>query len=248
MLSEASSQELVSSLDSPDGSESSASSVVGKMVDSYRDALKTERKAFFFLLGLYGLVVLFALLALLWHEVLGPKWRSRKAGSASALPSEKEKDAWEAQASDVHGDSNDVWYHKAFKALHPRSIGADADRDNVSERKRNPSWIKRLTLQDRNLGATASPPPPVYASAPHMSRSTSTLLPYARDTPDGSPSLHPSEHGHSPGLRQNTTVPFADLIDPDFAFPAPPSNATRHPYVHNLQDPFSSPFDGPLGT
>lgn len=78
-LSDDASNELVSSLDDgPDGtSDSASSSVVRTLVDQYRRALEKERQVFYFMLGLYGLVVLFAVIAILWTELVAPQIRRK---------------------------------------------------------------------------------------------------------------------------------------------------------------------------
>lgn len=83
-LSPDKSDELVSSLDGSDPNDPSASSsLVQTFVGEYRKALEKERVMFLAMLGLYGLVILFGLFAILWNEVLGPKWSSRNGRSGN---------------------------------------------------------------------------------------------------------------------------------------------------------------------
>lgn len=80
VLSPDKSDELVSSLDGSNPEDTSASSsLVQSLVGQYKKALEKERTVFLIMLGLYGLVILFSLLALLWNETLGPRWRKKRS-------------------------------------------------------------------------------------------------------------------------------------------------------------------------
>ena len=80
-LSNNTSTELVSSLDGSGNAMSSASpSIVGALIDEYRQVLLKERLAFLCLLGLYLLVLLFASFAVVWHELGILRWHTRHTG------------------------------------------------------------------------------------------------------------------------------------------------------------------------
>ena len=82
-LSNDSSQELVASLDSPSTADAgTTSSIVGALIEDYRNVLVKERVAFLLLLGLYFLVVLLGLLSIAWHELMAS--RRHSSGSTSS--------------------------------------------------------------------------------------------------------------------------------------------------------------------
>lgn len=86
MLSSDKSDELVSSLDgSNPEDESASSSLVKTMIGQYKSALEKERVVFFLMLGLYGLVILFGLLAIFWHGIISPELRKKRTLKASSM-------------------------------------------------------------------------------------------------------------------------------------------------------------------
>lgn len=88
MLSPSASDELVSSLDAP-ASTSGPSSVVKTLMQEYRGALQKERWSFLLLIGLYLLVVLLGVLAIIGHEYVLPRWRPRSGSSKEISDDEK---------------------------------------------------------------------------------------------------------------------------------------------------------------
>jgi hypothetical protein len=79
MLSPSASDELVNSLDDPNApSGSKSSSIVKTLIDEYRSMLEQERLGFLVLLGLYLLVIIFGLTAVLWHELVTPRLSARR--------------------------------------------------------------------------------------------------------------------------------------------------------------------------
>lgn len=260
MLSPERSDELVSSLDGSNSEAASASSsLVETLVGQYRSALEKERTVFLIMLGLYGLVIAFGLLALLWHEKLGPRWSRRKYTDPDSKHFELEKS---------------VAHHLPTKTqAQPSQLGAKLGSLVVSplaslrRKKRNTSTnafgnvhLAQNSADTETHQRQAFSPPPAYPPhrASEWQHRPSTLsllgalnLPEVTESRQSVASVQPSSAGVSPTKYE---IPALQRDGRGYDRDAP-SLPAGYLYAGQLQqtrpvssvNPFKTPFDDPYG-
>ena len=248
-LSDDASNELVSSLDGGNRDQSDASSsIVRTLVDQYRRALEKERQIFLFMLGLYGLVVLFALIAVFWHEVVGPCLKHRKGGEAGSEPTVfyTEKSGFEPS---INSRSFMAAASAKLAALRPRKRQKTAKSGMTEEEKVAHFQFPVEPFASRPLLKPAMPRSSSGAPAYHNgSNSTANLLAPARSGASPPRTSPMTSKPVMPAAEPEFSLPYlygdaAPTISPYPARSAGSSGRASHP-----MNPFVTPFDGPNGS
>ena len=251
-LSDDASNELVSSLDGGEGGDdSTSSSIVKTLVDQYRRALEKERLVFLFMLGLYGLVVFFAAIAVFWHEIVTPRWKRRRGDSPdhSSTILYTEKSGFEPSI-------------KSTSFLAAASANLRGSLSAFKPRKRQASAESVLTEKDKvaSFQFPVRPFPKRPASKPPTPRASSIPASYHQGTESTANLLAPSASPPlSSALRQSRAAQAP--VEPELSLPylygaaAPAvapyparSSAARSSHGNHLINPFVTPFDGPNGS
>lgn len=247
-LSGDASQELTSSLDGGSGGASASSSIVRTLVDQYRRALEQERKAMFFLLGLYGLVVLFAIIAIIWNECIAHHVRRRaKGGRGEKQPDfafNNEKSGFEPSIKAKAGFLTAVG--SSVAAIRARRQ-AQADAAVATEEEKVVSF--RFPVRPFASRPTSSSKSTTRPTSHRGTDSTINLLSSA-SPPGGSP-LRQSQPSSGPVLPAEPELSLPYLYGPAASAPSAvwpvPNRVSSRKSAHTF-NPFVTPFDGPNGT
>ncbi|KAK9897961.1 hypothetical protein P389DRAFT_210332 [Cystobasidium minutum MCA 4210] len=254
MLSPNKSEELVSSLDGSNPEDPSASSsLVQSLVGQYKKALEKERTIFLIMLGLYVLVILFGLFALLWHEMLGPRWRNKRSEEVTFPKFNPEKSRGQAleevpmsrfktnaatRANQVGEKIGSLVASPLARLRHKKALNINT-RTGISFN----NVISEVSRQPSEMQQRAFSPPPAYPSPDRrqwlQQPSTISLL-GALNLPDQTE----SRAGTPP--RQTThpaPLPLPQLYGKPLEDRPPP----RPPRPASHFNPFLTPFDGPDG-
>lgn len=246
MLSPEQSEELVSSLDDPQGQSSSSHSIVRTLVDGYRKALEKERIVFLVMLGLYGLVILFGLLAILWHEVIGPRIRRRRASfPIKEFILEKEQNLpavitpFAAKGSRVKG----------LRCL-PRNLKLPSISFPLLSRRGRVASDRPETGDTMSAGGLtrAQSPPPGYLFNKQAGNSSLSLLP-ARAAPDqgnsaedsGKRGLNNWKFPYAPGGVKHHQALQDEVTQLPYVYQTSSSSLASHETLHSSSVPQSRP-------
>lgn len=243
VLSPDKSDELVSSLDGSNPEDTSASSsLVQSLVGQYKKALEKERTIFLIMLGLYGLVILFGLLALLWNESLGPRWRRKRSApefkefhlekhseNTEAMPMSRLRAGTAAKANQVSDKIGSLVASPLARLRHKKSIRRQAAGKVTFSNITPVDAVRASEMQQR----TFSPPPayPVPERTYWMQQPSTVSLLGALDLPDQTESqcqsrqsvasVQPSSAGVSPTTSGPTGRKGSKPADPSHIPPLP---------------------------
>lgn len=268
MLSPEKSDELVSSLDgdNPEDKDDSASGkLVETLVGQYRSALEKEQTVFYIMLGLYGLVVLFGLIALLWHEKIRPRL-ARPKRHPELREFKLEKSSMEGHEPSASQDlRNKMCGLVASPLARLREKKGKQARESNSGSNSVPVAQHRVVAhlgQQRSLFTPPPPYPPSRTADWRQQPSTISLL-GALNLPDAAPSrqslasVQPSSAGVSPTAFDEAASHYPPHGASNPSLPAHYLYGTRHaPHHDNVRpgrpassaNPFKTPFDGPPGS
>jgi hypothetical protein len=258
MLTPDKSEELVSSINGGNPQDASSSdSIVQSLVGQYRKTLEKERIIFLIMLGLYGLVVVFGLLAIIWNELLGPRWRRRRGVEGPRLKEFQLEKSASIEQGQYASSLSQKSHARAYLSTKVSGIGASLAgvfttslsllNRTRSKRQRAVSDLSFTDVRTERLPSlnplemqqrTFSPPPAYLRSQHNPSTFSLTEVQLQSDAAE-------RQDRFKGEFTQPASIPLSLLYgsQSQHLSPMPPPRPFRP--ASSDANPFKTPFDGP---